>query len=183
MTVFEARYNNDEVSSLAYDPTLLLTIILAAYARGLTKSQQIERLCKENVVFMTLSADSQPHFATIAKFIGQMSDVILSLSTEILLVCGNQGLIGRDMLAIDGCKMASNALKEYSGIHVEITKKHKNIGLPVRRMPAKHRDEDTSGQINDHSRRASEQRTTYKFKRGVAQDEIACKEFGRSSRH
>jgi transposase len=99
MTVFEARYNNDEAGSPAYDPALLLKIILAAYARGHTSSRQIERLFRENVIFMALSADSQPHFTTIANFITQMDDVIQSLFTEVLLVCSNQDLIGGDMFA------------------------------------------------------------------------------------
>lgn len=109
MTVFDSRYKNDDVGSPAYDPALLLKVILSAYARSLTSSRQIERLCKENVVFMALSAVSQPHFTTIAKFIAQMSEVIQPLFTEVLMVCDHQGLIGGEMFAIDGCKMPSNA--------------------------------------------------------------------------
>jgi len=105
MTVFDARYKNDDVGSPAYAPSLLLKVILTAYSRGFTSSRQIERLCQENVVFMVLSADSQPHFTTIAKFIAQMSDVIQPLFTEVLMVCDNQGLIGGEMFAVDGCKM------------------------------------------------------------------------------
>ena len=51
MSVFAARYNNDTAGSPAYDPFLLLKTILAAYARGHTSSRQIERLCRENIVF------------------------------------------------------------------------------------------------------------------------------------
>ena len=158
MSVFDARYKNDEVGSPAYDPSLLLKVILAAYARGLTSSRQIERLCRENVVFMALSADSQPHFTTLAKFIAQMSDVIRPMFTEILMVCNDRGLIGGDMFAIDGCKMPSNASKEYSGTHAEMAKKQKKIDRAVRRMLVKHRDEDASGQTNDHTRRAAEEK-------------------------
>src|SRR4029453_9831323 len=66
LTVFEHRYRNDESGAPAYDPAILLKIILYAYSRGVTASRQIERLCRENVVFMALSADSAPHFTTIA---------------------------------------------------------------------------------------------------------------------
>lgn len=158
MSIFDARYKNDEVGSPAYDPALLLKVILSAYARGLTSSRQIERLCRENVIFMALSADSQPHFTTLAKFIAQMSDVIQPLFAEILMVCDNQGLIGGDMFAIDGCKMPSNASKEHSGTHAEMTKKEKKINRAVRRMLAKHREEDTSGQASNHIRRAAEEK-------------------------
>jgi len=55
LTVFESRYNNnDETGSPAYDPAILLKIILAAYARGFTSSRSIERLCRENIIFITV---------------------------------------------------------------------------------------------------------------------------------
>lgn len=158
MSVFDARYKNDDVGSPAYDPSLLLKVILAAYARGHTSSRQIEKLCRENVVFMALSADSQPHFTTLAKFIAQMSDVIQPMFTEILMVCNDQGLIGGDMFAIDGCKMPSNASKEHSGTHAEMAKKQKKINRAVRRMLAKHREEDATGQDNIHTRRTAEEK-------------------------
>jgi transposase len=141
MTIFDSRYNNDEVGRLAYHPAMLLRVILSAYARGFTSSRQIEQLCKENVVFMALAADCQPHFTTFAKFIAHMSDVIQPLFTEVLMVCDQQGLIGGDMFAIDGCKLPSNASKEWSGTHKEMTKKQNKIDRAVRRMLSKHREE------------------------------------------
>jgi transposase len=158
MTIFDSRYNNDEVGRLAYHPAMLLRVILSAYARGFTSSRQIEQLCKENVVFMALAADSQPHFTTFAKFIAHMSDVIQPLFTEVLMVCDQQGLIGGDMFAIDGCKLPSNASKEWSGTHKEMTKKQRKIDRAVRRMLSKHREEDATGQDNDHTRRTAEEK-------------------------
>lgn len=158
MSVFDARYNNDEHGRPAYDPAMLLRVILSAYARGFTSSRQIEQLCRENVVFMALSGDTQPHFTTIAGFVAEMKDVIQPLFTEVLMVCDSQGLIGREMFAVDGCKLPSNASKEWSGTHTELTKKHKKIDRAVRRMLAKHREEDAAGQVNDHTRRAVEER-------------------------
>ena len=146
MSVFDARYKNDDVGSPAYDPSLLLKIILAAYASGHTSSRKIERLCRKNVVFMALSAvrcplsaDSQPHFTAIANFITQMDDVIESLFAGILLVLNTKGLIGGEMFAVDGCKMPSNTSKEYSGGHAEFAKKQKKFNRAVRRLLAKHR--------------------------------------------
>jgi transposase len=36
LSVFESRYNNDETGCPAYDPAIVLKIILAAYARGIS---------------------------------------------------------------------------------------------------------------------------------------------------
>ena len=54
LTVFEERYNNDEGGAPAYDPAILLKIILFAYAKGITSSREIAKLCRENVVFMAV---------------------------------------------------------------------------------------------------------------------------------
>jgi len=69
LSVFDSRYNNDNSGRPAYDPAILLKIVLLAYSRGITSSRKIESLCRENVVFMAISADSRPHFTTIAEFI------------------------------------------------------------------------------------------------------------------
>jgi transposase len=145
LSVFDARYKNDDGGRPAYDPAILLKVILAAYSRGITSSRKIEKLCRENIVFMALSAGSQPHFTTIASFIAQMSDVIEGLFLEVLLVCNEAGLIGQEMFAIDGCKLPSNASKEWSGTHDDLKKKHKKMDRAVRRMLKKHRDEDATG--------------------------------------
>ena len=175
MSVFDARYNNDEGGQPAYDPALLLKVILAAYARGFTSSRQIERLCRENIVFMALSADTQPHFTTIAKFIAQMSEVIQPLFTEVIMVCDSEKLIGKEMFAIDGCKLPSNASKEWSGTLADMEKKHKKIDKAVRRMLAKHREEDASAQVNDHTRRAAEEKNIKELKKASRKIKKFCK--------
>ena len=113
--MFEARYKNDEVGAPAYDPAILLKIVLYAYSRGITSSREIARLCRENVVFMALSADSAPHFTTIAAFVASLDREIASVFRDVLLVCDELGLIGREMFAVDGVKLPSNAAKEWSG--------------------------------------------------------------------
>src|SRR5688572_9988996 len=65
LSVFAQRFKNDDTGATAYDPAILLKIILFAYSRGITSSRQIERACYENVTFMALSANSHPHFTTI----------------------------------------------------------------------------------------------------------------------
>jgi transposase len=78
LSVFDARYRNDETGAPAYDPAILLKIILYAYSRGITQSREIARLCEQNIVFMALSADTTPHFTTIAQFISTLEREIVS---------------------------------------------------------------------------------------------------------
>ncbi len=149
MSGFEARYCNDETGRLAYDPALLLKIVLYAYSKGITSSRQIAWQCRYNIMFMALSADTQPHFTTIAKFISTQDDSIASVFRDVLMVCDAQGLIGHQMFAIDGVKLPSNASKECSGTRAEFEHKVKKIERAVRRMLSMHRDEDVHGEARD----------------------------------
>jgi transposase len=142
LSVFEARYRNDETGAPAYDPAILLKIILLAYARGVTSSRQIERLCQENVVFMALSADTAPHFTTIADFVSSLEGEIVSLFRDVLLVCDELGLVGREMFAVDGVKMPSNASKEWSGTRADFTKKARKMERAIGYLVRRHREAD-----------------------------------------
>jgi hypothetical protein len=66
LSAVDARYNNDTTGAPAYDPAVLLKIVLLAYSRGMISSRAIERACRENVLFMAISGDSAPQFTTIA---------------------------------------------------------------------------------------------------------------------
>lgn len=145
LSIFHHRFNNEDGGRPAYDPALLLKIVLLAYSKGITSSRKIEALCRENVVFMAISADSRPHFTTIADFISSSHKEIAKLFQQVLMTCDSLGLIGKEMFAIDGCKMPSNASKEWSGTKEELQKKSDKIDRAVNYMLNKHRQEDQSG--------------------------------------
>ncbi|WP_428609533.1 transposase, partial [Sedimenticola sp.] len=154
---FDHHYRNDDNGRPAYDPRLLLKIIILAYAKGITSSRQIERLCRENITFMALSADTQPHFSTLADFISRSPESIADLFGQIVLMCDQLGLIGKEMFAIDGCKLPSNASKEWSGTHAELKKKRQKIDRAVRRMLQRHREQDHTELAPDIQAREKEQ--------------------------
>ena len=136
------RYKNDGVGAPAYDPAILLKIILYADSKGIISSRKIARCCRENVVFIALSADTRPHFTTIAEFISSMDKEVVRLFREILLVCDLMGLIGRDMFAVDGCKIPSNASKEWSGTRADFERKCKKLEATISAMLERHREID-----------------------------------------
>ena len=144
LSVFNERYKNDETGAPAYDPAILLKIILFAYSKGITHSRKIEQLCRENVVCMALSADTVPHFTTVAAFVSSLSAEIIAIFRHVLLVCDEAGLIGKEMFAIDGVKLPSNASKEWSGKKEDLTKKMYKIQRAMEHLLAKHRANDAS---------------------------------------
>lgn len=142
LSVFEDRYQNDEGGAPAYDPAILLKIILFAYSKGITSSRQIERLARENVVCMALSADTVPHFTTIAAFVSSLSSEITEIFRDVLLMCDEAGLIGKEMFAVDGVKLPSNASREWSGTQAEYSKKIEKMERAVEHLLKAHRQQD-----------------------------------------
>ena len=142
MAIFHGKYRNDETGRAAYDPKILLKVVLIAYSRGLISSRKIEQACRENVVFIALACGQQPDHSTIATFVSSMKDEILPLFRDVLLVCEEMNLLGGTMFALDGCKLPSNASKEWSGTFPELHKKKQKIEAKVAQLLEEQMDND-----------------------------------------
>jgi transposase len=94
LSCFDEKYSNDETGRSAYDPKVLLKIVLLAYSRGLVSSRKIERVCRENVTFMAVSCGQHPDDSTIAAFVSSMREEIMPLFRDVLLVCEEMDLLG-----------------------------------------------------------------------------------------
>ena len=132
LSIFYPRIKNDETGRPAYDPAILLSIILFAYSKGIISSREIEWCCDTNIIFKALSCDTVPHFTTIASFVSSSPSEIENLFEQILLICHEEGLLGNELFAIDGCKMPSDAAKEHSGTFKELEQKRDKIKRQVR---------------------------------------------------
>ncbi len=142
LSCFEQRFKNDATGAPAFDPRILLKIILFAYSRGITSSRKIAQSCRENVIFMALSANSRPNFTTIADFISSMDKEAIAIFREVLLLCDEMGLIGKEMFAIDGCKLPSNAAKEWSGTRADFKKKAAKMEKAIESTVKRHHVSD-----------------------------------------
>ncbi len=149
LSIFHHKFHNDQTGAPAYDPAVLLKIVLFAYSRGITSSRDIAQACRENILFMALSADSEPHFTTVASFISSMAEEITPLFRNVLLLCTQEGLIGKQMLAIDGCKISSNCAKEWSGTRADFERRSAEIDRSIQVLLQKHRQ--TDGQQDQES--------------------------------
>ena len=139
---FDERFCNDETGRSAYDPKVLLKIVLFGYSRGIISSRSLERACAENVTFMALACGQRPDHSTIAAFISSMGEEISRLFTQVLLVCDEEGLLGGTHFSLDGLKLPSNASKEWSGTFEDLEKKKENLERKVREAIREHRAAD-----------------------------------------
>jgi len=157
LSIFYPKYCNEDTGRLAYDPAILLKIILFAYSKGIKTSREMQWCCETNITFKALSCDTVPHFTTLAKFVSSHTDEIEDLFEQVLLVCHEQGLLGNELFAIDGCKMPSNAAKEWSGTFKELEEKRKKLRRLIRHHLKEHHERDeaeTEAELDRDIRRA-----------------------------
>lgn len=141
----DERYRNDRAGASAYPPATLLKLVLFAYSQGIVSSRGIERACSEHVTFIALSGDRVPHFTTIAAFVSGLGEEIAKIFSQVLVICARQGLIGREMFAIDGVKLPSNASKQRSGTRADFIRQAQKMEAQARTMLARHREHDQCG--------------------------------------
>ena len=144
-SILDEMRTNDDAGAPAYNPRVMLKIVLCAYARGIISSREISAACHENVVMTALSANTRPHFTTIAQFVRELGPAMMDLFVGVLLYCDELNLIGKEMFAIDGCKFSSNASKEWSGTRAEFEDKRDKFRASVAKLVAQHRTMDKCG--------------------------------------
>jgi transposase len=107
--VLHARHANDGVGRRAYDPDLLLGLLIYAYCNGVRSSRQIERLCEVDVAFRVLAAGHVPDHTTIARFRQDHDELAAQLFVDVLMLCAAAGLARVGVVAVDGTKMGADA--------------------------------------------------------------------------
>lgn len=149
LSVFDSAFKNKKVGRKAYPPAMMLRIIFYAYYRGITSSRRIAESCKTDLTFMALAAGKQPHFTTIADFVSGHTDAINTVFHKVLMVCCQSGLVGKQHFAIDGCKLPSDASKQWSGTHKDLRKKSEKLRKSAQKIIDKHLNNDNTRESND----------------------------------
>jgi transposase len=109
---FYGAYREDGVGRRAYDPAMMVALLLYAYARGTRSARKIERACEEDVAFKTIAMLETPDHATIARFVERHEAALAGLFGQVLGLCAEAGLVRPGVVAIDGTRMAGNASRE-----------------------------------------------------------------------
>lgn len=109
MKPFLRRYNADGVGQAAYEPAMLISLLLYGYCVGERSSRRLECLCYEHVAFRVAAGNKHPHFTTIARFRRDHEDALKTMFTNVLELCHKAGLVDLSLVAIDGTKIAANA--------------------------------------------------------------------------
>jgi transposase len=109
LAAFYAAYRRDGHGRAAFEPSLMVALLLYAYARGTRSSRAIERACEEDVAFRVIAAHQVPDHTTIARFRQRHQDALAGVFGEVLRLCVEGGLVDVSVVAVDGTKIHANA--------------------------------------------------------------------------
>ena len=104
-------YQGDGRGLAAYQPAMMVRLLLYGYCVGVVSSRKMERATQEDVAFRYLSADTHPDHDTIAAFRKRHLEALAGLFVQALRLCQKAGLVKLGHVAIDGTKIKANASK------------------------------------------------------------------------
>lgn len=111
-SAFHARRRTGGAGAAGYDPDMLVTLLIWAYANGITSSRRIEALCSQDVAFRVICAGNLPDHVTVARFRQQFAETAAVLFAQVLVLCARLGMGRVGTVAIDGTKIAAAASKD-----------------------------------------------------------------------
>src|SRR3954454_3973552 len=109
LSAIYADYRTDGHGRPAYEPSMMVALLLYAYARGVRSSRGIERACVEDVAYRVVTGNVAPDHSTIAEFRCRHEQPLAEVFCGVLGLCARAGLVSVGVVAIDGTKIAANA--------------------------------------------------------------------------
>ena len=109
---FYGAYREDGHGRAAYEPSMMIALLLYCWSRGVRSSRAIERACVEDVPSRVIAAHERPDHATIARFVVRHERALSGLFGEVLTLCAEAGLATVGVIAIDGTKVPANASRD-----------------------------------------------------------------------
>ena len=108
---FYAAYEGDGRRNSPFDPQMMVTVLLYAYATGTFSSRRIARKLEEDVAYRVLAAGNCPAHRTIAEFRQQHLAAFEALFVQVVQIAREAGVLRLGALAVDGSKVKANASK------------------------------------------------------------------------
>jgi transposase len=124
LSAFRGRYRADGLGASAYDPELMVGLMLYAYCLGERSSRKIEEACAVDVAYRVIMGNLIPDYSTICRFRAEHEKDLKGLFKQVLRMCARAGMVKAGMVVLDGTKMKASAAKSanrsYDHLQAEI---------------------------------------------------------------
>ena len=109
---FRRRYRADGHGRAAFDPEMMVALLLYGYCQGERSSRVIEKRCVRDVGYRVIAGGLHPDHATIARFRARHQEALGGLFTQVLRLLAAEGMVALGTLSLDGTKLAGNAAQK-----------------------------------------------------------------------
>ena len=109
---FRRRYRADGHGRAAFDPEMMVALLLYGYCQGERSSRVIEKRCVRDVAYRVIAGGLHPDHATIARFRARHEKALGGLFTQVLRLLAAEGMVSLGTLSLDGTKLAGNAAQK-----------------------------------------------------------------------
>jgi transposase len=109
---FHRAYRADGHGRAAYDPALMVALLLYAYCTGVRSSRAIEQRCVQDIAYRVLAGGLCPDHVTIARFRSRHAAALAAVFVASLRLCAEAGLVRLGIVALDGTKIGANASRD-----------------------------------------------------------------------
>jgi len=116
------HYRADGWGSAAYEPGMMVALLIYSYCLGERSSRQIERLCQVDIAYRILAANQLPDHSTIARFRRNHLKLLEAIFVEMLKLCHQAGLVKLGVTALDGTKIQGNTSLSSNKTHERIAR-------------------------------------------------------------
>lgn len=106
---FYGRYRVNGQGAAAFDPEMMVGLVIYAQAVGVGSSRAIERACTRDVGFRVATGQLVPDHSTITRFLSDHREALIGLFAQVLQLCHAAGMTRVGVIAVDGTKIAANA--------------------------------------------------------------------------
>ena len=109
---FRRRYRADGHGRAAFDPEMMVALLLYGYCQGERSSRVIEKRCVRDVAYRVIAGGLHPDHATIARFRARHEKALGGLFSQVLRLLAAEGMVSLGTLSLDGTKLAGNAAQK-----------------------------------------------------------------------
>src|SRR5208337_800748 len=135
LSAIYAKYEEGDGRGLAaYDPRMMVRVLIYGYCRGVASSRRIERATYEDVALRYLAADQHPDHDTMAAFRQEHLGPLARLFVQVLQLCQGAGLVKLGHVALDGTKIQANAWKHKAMSYERMEKAEKELEAEVQAL-------------------------------------------------
>ncbi|MCA1674339.1 MAG: transposase [Actinobacteria bacterium] len=181
LSAFYGAYREDGWGRAAFEPKMMVALLLYAYAIGERSSRQIERRCREDIAFRVLTANQLPDHATIARFRARHEQALAATLAQALALCARAGLVSVGVVALDGSLLAGNAspaaTRSYASIRAEVERMLAQAAHADaeedQRFGETRGDELPAELVDAHSRRERLRRCQAQLEQAQADEQVA----------